>query len=255
MENTLLEDLKIIEYGEAWDFQEYLLKKGVDEKIKCSSEPDYQAQTENYLFFCTHPHVYTLGKHGNQENLLWSQEELEREQVSFYKTNRGGDITYHGPGQLVAYPILDLEKFSKDLRQYMRSLEEVVIKLLAEYGIKGERLEKSTGVWLDPDDPFKARKICAMGVRCSRWITIHGLALNMNTDLDYFTHIVPCGISDKGVTSMQVELGREVDEDEVKRIFVEKFKEVFKTEIGQKGTSIYEQYKQMAVAPSSDFSL
>lgn len=231
MRNIFLEDLKTIEYGEAWDLQESLLKEGVTNKIKANKEPEFSYQFPNYLLLCRHPHVYTLGKHGNANNLLLSADAMNEKHISFYQTNRGGDITYHGPGQLVAYPVLDLEQFLPDLRKYMFSLEEVVIQTIAEYGILGDRLPGSTGVWLDPDIPEKARKICALGVRCSRWITIHGLALNINTDLNYFNHIVPCGISDKKVTGMNQELQTDLDENEVQQIFLEKFAKVFESEI------------------------
>lgn len=233
MKNILLRDLGTIEYGKAWDFQESLMKEGLDIKAELFHHPEKKSETEirNYLLLCRHPHVYTLGKSGVIEHLLINDQRMKDLDVTFYKTNRGGDITYHGPGQLVAYPILDLEQFFTDLGRYMRSLEESIILMLREYGIEAGRLPGSTGVWLDADIPGKARKICAMGVRSSRWITIHGLALNMNTDLKYFDYIVPCGISDKGVTSMQKELGVPVDEKEVERIFLEKFAQVFEANI------------------------
>ncbi len=231
MKKVILEDLKTIAYQEAWDLQEHLLKTGVDIKIKSSREKSFSKEIKNYLLICRHPHVYTLGKHGKFAHLLLQEETLKERGIEFYKTNRGGDITYHGPGQLVVYPVLDLEQFFTDLKQYMRFLEEAVILTLAEFGIKGERLPKSTGVWLDAEDPFKARKICALGVRCSRWITIHGLALNINTDLSYFNNIIPCGIANKGVTSMQKELKRKLDEKKVQQIFTQKFAELFKAEI------------------------
>lgn len=226
MSKLIVKELNTIEYGEAWDLQEDLLKSAIDKKLNF---PDNLV--ENHLLLCEHPHVYTLGKSGNAQHLLVDSKSLQEKGISFYQTNRGGDITYHGPGQLVVYPVLDLEQFFTDLRKYMRYLEEAVILTLAEYGIKGDRLEGSTGVWLDPEDPFKARKICALGVRCSRWVTIHGLALNINTDLSYFDHIVPCGISNKGVTSMQKELDQKVNEEEIKKILVEKFGKVFKAKL------------------------
>jgi len=222
-----------MEYGEAWDLQESLMKKALDikaERFKNNTEA-INTPIQHHLLTVRHPHVYTLGKSGHMENLLVNNEQLKEIGVQFYKTNRGGDITYHGPGQLVAYPVLDLEQFYTDLGRYMRNLEEVIIRTIAEYGIDSGRLEGSTGVWLDADNPQKARKICAMGVKCSRWVTIHGLALNMNTDLSFFGHIVPCGISDKGVTSIAKELGKEVDEAEVEKVFLEKFAEVFDCEI------------------------
>lgn len=234
MNTIYYQNLGSKEYGETWDYQEFLMKKALDIKSARFKNPDSLEAKErisHHLLTVRHPHVYTLGKSGHMENLLVNNHELQELGVQFYKTNRGGDITYHGPGQLVAYPILDLEQFYTDLGKYMRNLEEVIIRTIAEYGIDSGRLEGSTGVWLDADNPQKARKICAMGVKCSRWVTIHGLALNMNTDLTFFGHIVPCGISDKGVTSIAKELGKEVDEAEVERIFLEKFAEVFESEI------------------------
>lgn len=230
MEVINFKDLGLIEYGAAWDMQEAVMQTGLKAKALRHNVPQEEwpeeAQTEHHLFFCEHPHVYTLGKSGNMGNLLIQDAQMKKLDVSFYKTNRGGDITYHGPGQVVGYPVLDLERFFTDLGKYMRSLEEVIIATIARYGIKGERLQGATGVWIDADTP-KARKICAMGVRCSRWITIHGFALNVNTDLSYFGHIVPCGITDKKVTSMEAELGRKVDEAEVKEILKEEFGKVF----------------------------
>lgn len=224
-------DLGNIEYGDAWDLQEHIMKQGLDIKSERFAAKEAPVETAKeiaqHLFLCEHPNVYTLGKSGALENLLINNQNMKELGVTFYKTNRGGDITYHGPGQMVAYPVLDLEAFKTDLGWYMRSLEEVIIRTIAEYGIEGMRLEGSTGVWLDADNPAKARKICAMGVRCSRWITIHGLALNVNTDLKFFNYIVPCGISDKGVTSMQQELNATVDEQEVKKVFLKHFEEIF----------------------------
>ena len=227
-------DLGRIAYQEAWDIQEALMKEGLAIKAARISEPGSATALQEItqqLFVVEHPHVYTLGKSGVIENLLINDQSMQELGVSFYKTNRGGDITYHGPGQLVAYPVLDLEAFKADLGWYMRSLEEVIIQTIATYGLKGERLPGSTGVWLDTHDLSKARKICAMGVRCSRWITIHGLALNINTDLSFFGHIVPCGITDKGVTSIAKELGAPVDEIEVKREFLKQFATVFNADI------------------------
>jgi len=246
MNNVFVEDLGVIEYGKAWDLQEFLMKKGLDIKADLFRHPEKTAGADirHYLLLCRHPHVYTLGKSGMIEHLLINDQRMKDLQVSFYKTNRGGDITYHGPGQLVAYPILDLEQFFADLGRYMRSLEESVIRLLGEYGIEAGRLPGSTGVWIDPDVPGKARKICAMGVRSSRWITLHGLALNINTDLKYFDYIVPCGIADKGVTSMQQELGRTLDETQVQALFLEKFAEVFEAHL----SPVTESLKQTAVA-------
>jgi len=187
--------------------------------------------TKHHLLFCEHPHVYTLGKSGHMENLLVNDSRLKELNVSFFKTNRGGDITYHGPGQIVGYPILDLEHFVTDLGKYMRNLEEVIIRTLSVYGIESGRLPGATGVWLDAETKGKARKICAMGVRCSRWVTMHGFALNVNTDLSYFGYIVPCGITDKSVTSIEKELGKKVDENEVKDILRHEFGRVFDAEI------------------------
>ncbi|MGN6569206.1 MAG: lipoyl(octanoyl) transferase LipB [Flavipsychrobacter sp.] len=229
------QDLGDIEYGTAWQKQEELMKQNLQLKAQWYSTPETTRSaalnTKNYLFFCEHPHVYTLGKSGHMENLLVNDNRLKELDVSFYKTNRGGDITYHGPGQIVGYPILDLELFFTDLGKYMRGLEEAIIKTIAHYGIKGDRLPGATGVWLDPDNPARARKICAMGVRCSRWITMHGFALNVNTDLNYFNYIVPCGLTDKGVTSIEKEVGRKVDMEEVKQILKDEFGKVFNAEI------------------------
>jgi len=233
MQKIFFQDLGNIEYGAAWQLQEALMKENLEIKAERHSglEQTEDKRTKNHLLFCEHPHVYTLGKSGFMENLLVSDSRLKELDVSFYKTNRGGDITYHGPRQIVAYPILDLELFFTDLGKYMRCLEEVIIRTLAFYGIKGDRLPGSTGVWLEPNVPGKARKICAMGVRCSRWVTMHGLAFNINTDLRYFDYIVPCGITDKSVTSLQKELGRIVDEEEVKIIVKKEFGNVFNAEI------------------------
>lgn len=217
MRNVIFSDLGLIDYKEAWDFQEKLFARIVQQKISNRDKPDSEQITpENYLLFCAHPHVYTLGKSGQQENLLVNEEQLNDLHASFYKINRGGDITYHGPGQIVGYPLLDLDQFFTDIHKYLRLLEETIIRMLAEYGIVGDRYPGYTGVWLDPTDPVKARKICAMGVRTSRWVTMHGWALNVNSDLAMFGNIVPCGIDDKAVTSMEKELGRKINEEEVK---------------------------------------
>jgi len=206
-----------IAYQEAWDKQETLFKQKVDCKFVNRSLPESeQVLPQNHLIFCEHPHVYTLGKSGSENNLLINETFLQKIGATYVPINRGGDITYHGPGQLVGYPILDLEQFFTDIHKYLRFLEEAIILTIAEYGLKGERYEGFTGVWLDATDPKKARKICAMGVRCSRWVTMHGFAFNVNTNLDYFNYIVPCGIDDKQVTSLQKELGREIDIEEVK---------------------------------------
>jgi lipoyl(octanoyl) transferase len=227
-------DLGLIEYGKAWELQDVFMQHNLQLKSQWYNSAEKvlpsETGTTNYLLLCEHPHVYTIGKSGHMENLLVNDTRLKELNVSFYKTNRGGDITYHGTGQIVGYPILDLEQFFTDLGKYMRCLEEVIIKVIARYGIKGDRLEGSTGVWLDPGTP-KARKICAMGVRSSRWVTMHGFALNVNTDLKYFDYIVPCGISDKSVTSMNKELGREVSEEEVKQQITEEFGNVFQADM------------------------
>ena len=211
-------ELGLIAYQAAWDEQERLFAEVVAQKIRNRDLPAEDRQpTTNYLLFCEHPHVYTLGKSGKEANLLLNAEGLLAHQATYYRINRGGDITYHGPGQLVGYPILDLDNFFTDIHRYMRLLEEAIIRTLAEYGIDSGRIEGSgterlTGVWLDyRGGAFNPRKICAMGVKASRWVTMHGFALNVNTDLRYFNHIVPCGINDKAVTSMQQELGHAVD--------------------------------------------
>jgi lipoyl(octanoyl) transferase len=207
-------DWGLTDYQVAWDKQEVLFNETVALKTKNRTE-NTQIPTSNFLVFCEHPHVYTLGKSGKPENLLLNQQGLLEKQATYYKINRGGDITYHGPGQIVGYPILDLDHFFTDIHLYLRTLEEAVILTLADYGLSAGRYPGYTGVWLDADNE-KARKICAMGVRCSRWVTMHGFAFNVNTDLNYFKHIVPCGIDDKDVTSMQRELGFVLDIAEVK---------------------------------------
>jgi lipoyl(octanoyl) transferase len=207
-------DWGLTDYQEAWDKQEQVFEQTVALKVK-NRTGNTQELTPNYLVFCEHPHVYTLGKSGHPENLLLDDQGLKEKEATYYKINRGGDITYHGPGQIVGYPILDLDNFFTDIHLYLRTLEEAIILTLADYGIAAGRYEGYTGVWLDADNE-KARKICAMGVRCSRWVTMHGFAFNVNTDLDYFKNIVPCGIDDKDVTSMQRELGMALDMEEVK---------------------------------------
>ena len=205
--------LGLINYKEAWDLQEKIFKELVDLKIKNRNE-NTSFLCQNQLLVCEHPHVFTLGKSGKEDHLLLDNKGLKDNEADYYKINRGGDITYHGPGQLVVYPIFDLEQFFTDIHKYMRFLEEAVILTLSEYGIFGERMEGQTGVWLGVGSP-DARKICAMGVKSSRWITMHGLGFNVNADLKYFDYIIPCGISDKSVTSMQYELGRKIDMDEL----------------------------------------
>ncbi len=208
------EDIGLKDYKEVWDYQESVFKKAIDLKI-ANRTADAETLPENRLIFCQHPHVYTLGKSGEENHLLINSEELTKQGAAFYKINRGGDITYHGPGQLVMYPILDLDQFFTDIHKYMRYLEEAVILTLSEFGIKAGRVEGLTGVWIDGGTPSE-RKICAMGVKSSRWVTMHGIALNVNPDLSYFNHIVPCGIVDKSVTSMQQELGKEISIDQVR---------------------------------------
>ncbi|MDB5132051.1 MAG: lipB [Mucilaginibacter sp.] len=221
---VIFSDWGLIDYKEAWEKQETLFAATVDLKTEIRNRlaaiegDEYQGYTEtpNYLVFCEHPHVYTLGKSGKPEHLLLDEKGLKEKNASYYPINRGGDITYHGPGQIVSYPILDLDNFFTDIHLYLRTLEEAVILTLADYGLTAGRYPGYTGVWFDAGND-KARKICALGVRCSRWVTMHGLAFNVNTDLDYFKNIVPCGIDDKDVTSMQRELGKPVDINEVKK--------------------------------------
>ncbi|MDR6302238.1 lipoyl(octanoyl) transferase LipB [Mesonia maritima] len=224
-----VQELGVKDYKETWDFQEELFQAILQTKIKNRRE-ELELPTQNHLLFVEHPHVYTLGKSGDFKNLLLNEAELEKKGATFYKINRGGDITYHGPGQIVGYPILDLENFFTDIHKYLRLLEEMVILTLAEYGLKAERSKGETGVWLDVGTPF-ARKICAMGVRASRWVTMHGFALNINADLGYFDNIVPCGIKDKAVTSLNVELGKkEIPITEVKEKLLKHFVELFEVE-------------------------
>lgn len=223
---VLFQDLGLIDYKACWDYQESLFNETVSQKIANRDlEPSAQVETKNHLLFVEHPHVYTLGKSGDISHLLINQNQLEEKHASYYKINRGGDITYHGPGQLVGYPILDLDHFFTDIHKYLRLLEETVILTLDEYGIKGGRSKGETGVWLDEDNIFKARKICAFGVRCSRWVTMHGWGFNVNADLGYFSNIIPCGIQDKAVTSLNKELGQDIDIPEIK----EKLKKHFST--------------------------
>ncbi|MEO6347099.1 MAG: lipoyl(octanoyl) transferase LipB [Aquaticitalea sp.] len=227
---VILQDLGLKDYKATWDYQEELFKSVVDIKIKNRREGT-QNETDNYFLFVEHPHVYTLGKSGDLANLLLNETQLAAKDASFYKVNRGGDITYHGPGQIVGYPILDLENFFTDIHKYLRLLEEMIILTLTEYGVKSERSKGETGVWLDVGTPF-ARKICAMGVRASRWVTMHGFALNVNADLGYFDHMIPCGIRGKAVTSLNVELGvNRVDEAEVKQKLLKHFMALFGAEV------------------------
>ncbi len=225
---VIFEDLGLIDYKKAWDYQTVYFEQTVNTKIKNRKLTDETEKktTQNYLLFCEHPHVYTLGKSGSETNLLIGEAVLKQKGATYYKINRGGDITYHGPGQLVGYPIFDLDHFFSDIHQYLRFLEEAVILTLATYGIKGERSEGETGVWIDVGTP-RARKICALGVKSSRWVTMHGFAFNINADLAYFDNIIPCGITDKSVTSLDKELGRFVPLDEVKIKLKQHLSEVF----------------------------
>jgi len=225
-----IQDLGYKDYKDTWDYQEALFKAIVDTKIKNRREGT-EIATDNHFLFVEHPHVYTLGKSGDLSNLLLNEAQLKSKGATFYKINRGGDITYHGPGQIVGYPILDLENFFTDIHKYLRLLEEMIILTLAEYGLKAERSTGETGVWLDVGTPF-ARKICAMGVRASRWVTMHGFALNVNADLGYFDNIIPCGIRGKAVTSLNVELGmQKIDEEEVKAKLLKHFATLFEAEL------------------------
>ena len=225
-----VQELGIKDYKDTWDFQEEIFQEIVQQKSKNRKEQT-QVPTHNYFLYVEHPHVYTLGKSGDFSNLLISEKELAAKKATFYKVNRGGDITYHGPGQIVGYPILDLDNFFTDIHKYLRFLEEMVIRTLAEYGLKAERSKGETGVWLDVGTPF-ARKICAMGVRASRWVTMHGFALNVNADLGYFDNMIPCGIKGKAVTSLNVELGKaEVNIAEVKEKLLKHFAELFEAEM------------------------
>jgi lipoyl(octanoyl) transferase len=221
-----------MDYKACWDFQETLFNETIAQKIANRNlEPEQQIETKNHLLFVEHPHVYTLGKSGDASHLLINDNQLQEKQATYYKINRGGDITYHGPGQLVGYPILDLDHFFTDIHKYLRLLEETIILTLDEYGIKAGRSKGETGVWLDEDNLFKARKICAMGVRCSRWVTMHGWGFNVNSNLDYFSNIVPCGIQDKAVTSLNKELGHDVDMNEIKEKLKKHFSSLFECEI------------------------
>ncbi len=224
----LLKDLSIKDYKETWDYQTELLQQIVDIKID-NRRNNLQNTTPNHFLFVEHPHVYTLGKSGDLSNLLLNEKQLQEKEATFYKINRGGDITYHGPGQIVGYPILDLENFFTDIHKYLRLLEEAIILTIAEYGLKGERSDGETGVWLDVGTPF-ARKICAMGIRSSRWVTMHGFALNANTNLGYFDNIIPCGIRGKAVASMESELGKKVDTEEVKAKILKHFTTLFEVD-------------------------
>lgn len=226
--NVELLDLGSKDYKETWEVQEKLFQSIVDIKIE-NRKNNTELNTPNYFIFVEHPHVYTLGKSGDISNLLLNEEQLTQKGATFYKINRGGDITYHGPGQIVGYPILDLDNFFTDIHKYLRFLEEVIIKTLEEYDIKSERSEGETGVWLDVGTPF-ARKICALGVRTSRWVTMHGFALNVTTNLGYFDNIIPCGIKGKAVTSLEAELNKKINLEEVKEKILKHFKTLFEAE-------------------------
>ncbi len=232
MQPVIFSDLGLIDYKKAWNYQESLLNEIVKEKMANRDlEPGLQFPPKHYLLFCEHPHVFTLGKSGSQDHLLLNEKQLHDNDAVFYKINRGGDITYHGPGQVVGYPILNLDYFFNDIHLYLRYLEEAVIRMLAEYNILGTRIDKLTGVWIDAESPSQARKICAFGVRCNRWVTMHGFALNVNTDLDYFNHIIPCGIPDKAVSSMKKELGFEPDMEMVKEQLKKHLSDLFSMEL------------------------
>ena len=225
MPKVIYENLGLIDYKEAWDYQEKIFRATVDHKIKIrNGESDFS--TKNYILFCEHPHVFTLGKSGDKNNLLLNEASLEANDAKYYEINRGGDITYHGPGQLVVYPIFDLDHFFSDIHKYLRYLEESVIQTLAHYGVEAGRVDGLTGVWIDGDKPT-ARKICAIGVKSSRWVTMHGIGFNVCSDLSYFSHIIPCGIEDKAVTSMERELGREISVSEVSEVLKNKIASQF----------------------------
>jgi lipoyl(octanoyl) transferase len=232
-QQVIFEDLGIQSYQPTWDYQEQRLKEAVALKTEARTQNKEasEAATQHRFILVEHPPVFTLGKNGNRSNVLVSDEQLKVLGIEYFHINRGGDITYHGLQQVVGYPIVDLDKFKPDLGWYLRSLEEVIIQVLAEYGLKGERSAGETGVWLDPQDPFVARKICAMGIKCSRWITMHGFALNVNTDLSHFEFIVPCGIQGKTVTSLEKELGKKVDYEEVKQKIKKHFEAIFDCEL------------------------
>ncbi len=232
-QQVIFEDLGIRSYQPTWDYQEQRLKEAVALKTEArtAGKEASEASTQHRFLLVEHPPVFTLGKNGNRSNVLVSDEQLKVLGIEYYHINRGGDITYHGLQQVVGYPIIDLDKFKPDLGWYLRSLEEVIIQVLAEYGLKGERSAGETGVWLDPQDPFVARKICAMGIKCSRWITMHGFALNVNTDLSHFEFIVPCGIQGKTVTSLEKELARKVDYEAVKQKIKKHFESIFDCEL------------------------
>ncbi|MCU4155096.1 lipoyl(octanoyl) transferase LipB [Carboxylicivirga sp. A043] len=230
---TVFEDLGSSDYKEVWDYQEQLFAEVVDVKLHNRDNKDDLKPIINHLLFVEHPHVYTLGKSGVQNNLLINEQFLKQINATFYKINRGGDITYHGPGQIVGYPILDLEELGLTVKTYIHKLEEAIIQTLAEYNIKSERLDGATGVWLDTTVPGKSRKVCAIGVKASRYVSMHGFALNVNTNLNYFNHINPCGFVDKGVTSMEKELGIKLDMQEVKDVLLQKLSAIFELQLNK----------------------
>jgi len=231
MKKVLFEDIGASSYKEVWDYQEKLLQENVEHKRNGE-------HTTNYLLFTEHAPVYTLGKNGNTMHVLVSEQQRKQKGIEYFHINRGGDITFHGPGQLVGYPIFDLDQFKTDLGWYLRSLEEVIILTMAEYGLQGDRSKGETGVWIESSIKGRERKICAMGIRCSRWITMHGFAFNVNTDLSYFNYIVPCGIANKKVTSLEKELGHSVPMNEVKEKIKKNFERVFEVEINNKSLTI-----------------
>jgi len=237
MQQVFFKDLGLTDYKVCWDYQEKLFNEIVQQKLEQRNFPVSEHRTPNYLLFCEHPHVYTLGRNGDEKNLLVQDDELRKFDATFYKNNRGGDITYHGPGQIVGYPILNLDLFFTDIHKYLRYLEEAVIRTLKEYNINAGRIKGLTGVWVDFESK-SPRKICSFGVRCSRWVTMHGFAFNVNTDLKYFNNIVPCGITDKEVTSMQRELGHEINLEEVKSILKENIAELFGMHLVEQTVSV-----------------
>jgi len=236
-------DIGLTSYKKAWDFQDVLFREILNIKTE-NKKHNLNQETPNYLLFTEHRHVYTLGKSGDPKNLLIDDEEMKRQKIEYYKTNRGGDITYHGAGQVVGYPILDLENFLTDIKKYMRFLEEVIIKTCLEYGLEAKRIDGLTGVWLSDKDGSHPRKICAMGVKSSRWVTMHGWAFNINTDLTYFNHIIPCGIADKAVTSLAQELGSKQDIEEVKERLKRNFEQIFEATLKENTNELLNRYHE-----------
>jgi lipoyl(octanoyl) transferase len=235
--SVFVEDLGLVDYQQTWDYQTELFNAIIEQKLALRGLPeDEQIAPAGYLLFCEHPHVYTLGKSGKRENLLITESQLKMAQATYYEINRGGDITYHGPGQLVGYPIIDLDNYFTDIHKYLRLLEEAIIRTLADFTIQAGRIDGLTGVWIDYENAMQARKICAMGVKASRWVTMHGFALNVSPDLSYFKNIVPCGIDDKAVTSIEQELGKPVSMQDVKNTLLKHLADLFefKTEYSNK---------------------